>query len=387
MRRPSLLFVSLMNGAPWGGSEELWYRCALRAAAQGHEVGCAVYAWDERRARLEALRQAGARVLELPNHGHLKRHLLDTALFELWTPQRRRAVLSSFPFERYDAAVVNQGGWQDVARAEWRHVPRRLPPYALLFHNYDQELRITPRRGARLSAWIAGASANLFAADPIRAGLEAKLGLTVPNPSVLLNPVGFEPPERPLAPAAGPPWRFAMLAALDVARKGQDALVQALARPEWKERPFVLSLHGAGQDEGRLRELVQASGLEGKVRLEGHATDVLAALRRAHVVLQLTRIDAMPISVVEAMAAGRPVAATSVGDLPAWVRPGENGWLCPAATPGAIAATLEEVWASRHAWAAMGERAHRTFRERCPVPAEERLLELLRAVVRRPPAA
>jgi glycosyltransferase involved in cell wall biosynthesis len=94
----------------------------------------------------------------------------------------------------------------------------------------------------------------------------------------------------------------------------------------------------------------------------------------------MTRVDAMPIAVVEAMAMGRPVAVSRLGDMPAWIRPGENGWVAPAATPDAIAATLEEVWASRPEWASLGERAHRVFRARAPIPAERRLLADLLAL-------
>lgn len=375
MRRPSILFVSLMNGASWGGSEELWYRTAVRAARDGHEVGCVVYAWDERRSRLDTLRAAGVRVFELPNDGHAKRSLVEKLRFEGWTRLRRRAALASVPFEAYDCAVLSQGGWQDLAASEWAAVRCRLRRYAILFHNYDGAMSISGRRLDRLVAWMAGASANLFAADAIRETLERRLGRAVPNPSVLHNPVAFVPPERPIPLPPGPPWRFAVLAALDVQRKAQDVLVRVLAGPDWKDREVELSLYGAGRDERLLLRLIAQHGLSGRARLEGHTSDVLGAIAGAHVILQLTRIDAMPISVVEAMAVGRPVAVTRVGDMPAWVRPGENGWIADDASPEAIAATLEQVWASRAQWGAMGARSHGLFRQRYAVPSERRLLD------------
>lgn len=373
----SILFVSLMNGAPWGGSEELWYRTALRAARDRHEIGCVVYGWEERRPRLDALRAAGARVFELPNAGRAKRTLADTLRFEAVTKLLRRAALASVPFESYDCAVLSQGGWQDLAASEWGAVRRRLRRYAILFHNYDGAMSITGRRLHRLCAWMSGAAANLFAAEAIRETLERKIGRAVPNPAVLQNPVAFVPPERPIPLPPGPPWRFAVLAALDVRRKAQDALLEVLGRPEWRDRSVELSLYGKGADEQLLASLIRDRGLSGRVRLEGQTADVLGAIAGAHVVLQLTRIDAMPISVVEAMAVGRPVAVTQVGDMPAWVRPGQNGWIAPDATPEAIAATLEQVWASRADWPAMGERSHRLFQERHAVPSERQLLDTL----------
>lgn len=377
MPRPSILFASLMNGAPWGGSEELWFRTALRAAAGGHEVGCAVYGWPERRPRLEALRAAGVRVVELPNEGRAKRNLAEKVRFELSTRPRRRQALAALPFERYERAVLSQGGWQDLAAAEWAAVRPRLRRYAILFHNFDGAMSIAGRRWARLAAWMGGAAANLFAADDIRKSLEQRLGHAVPNAGALVNPISFEPPERPVPLPPGPPWRFAVLAALDVRRKAQDALVEALAGSAWRDRPVEVSLFGAGPDRELLAARLRELGLEGRVRIEGHVDDVRGVLERAHVLLQLTRIDAMPIAVLEGLALGRPVAVTRVGDMPAWIRAGENGWIAPDASPAAVAAALEEVWASRASWNAMGERAHRVFRERCPAPAERRLLDAI----------
>lgn len=374
MRKRSFLFASLMNGTAWGGSEELWYRTALELAREGHEVGCAMYAWRDRNPRFDALRAAGARVHELPNAGHRKRNLLETAVFELSTRLRRRAALAALPFERYDCTILNQGGWQDLAQAEWTAVRRRLGRYVILSHNYEDELRISPRRAKRLTAWVEGASSNLFAAEIIRLKIEERFGLSLSNGGVLLNPIAFPAPERPTPLPPGPPWRFAVLAALDVRRKAQDALLEALSGPRWRERDFELSLYGSGPDEALLAAAIRDRGLAGKVRLCGHVSDVQGALRGSHVVLHMTRVDAMPIAVVEAMAMGRPVAVSRLGDMPAWIRPGENGWVAPAATPGAVAETLEEVWASRGQWAALGERAHRVFRARSPIPAERRLL-------------
>ena len=56
---PSVFFISLMAGSPWGGSEELWYRTALLATQKGWKVGCAVYHWKEKESKMDLLQQAG----------------------------------------------------------------------------------------------------------------------------------------------------------------------------------------------------------------------------------------------------------------------------------------------------------------------------------------
>jgi glycosyltransferase involved in cell wall biosynthesis len=52
--------------------------------------------------------------------------------------------------------------------------------------------------------------------------------------------------------------------------------------------------------------------------------------------------EGLPMVVMEAMAAGRPVIATAVAGLPELVRP-ETGWLVPAGDAGALAEAMEAL--------------------------------------------
>jgi glycosyltransferase involved in cell wall biosynthesis len=90
-------------------------------------------------------------------------------------------------------------------------------------------------------------------------------------------------------------------------------------------------------------------------------------------------MDAMPIAVVEALAVGRPVAVTRIGDMPTWVEDGVSGFICERATEERVAGTLEEAWRRRAEWARMGVAAHRTFQARFPPSVEQRFLEQLGA--------
>ena len=224
--------------------------------------------------------------------------------------------------------------------------------------------------------------ANLFASGRIQAVLEDRLGCAIENAAVLTNPITFAPREAAESPPAGPPYRFVMLGALKVAWKAQDNVIRALARPEWLARDWVLELYGEGPDEPMLRALVAATGLEARVRLRGHTPDPAAALRGAHLVLQTSRVDAMPLTVMEALAVGRPVVVSRVGEMPAWVHQGENGWVCEDASVERIADALEAAWQRRADWPLMGARSHRLFVDRYPHPPEEAFLAQITA----PPA-
>ena len=372
----SFFFLSLMNGAPWGGSEELWYRTALHAAGKGHRVGCAFYEWEEKKEKITALEKGGCRVYLLPNKGRRKKNLWQKLHYKISRRQVKRKV-ATLPFHDYDLTVINQGGLE-ILTTTWRTAFRRIPAYALLFHNYNEDDLFKPAKARLLRQWIEKASLNLFAARRIQAMLEEKLGITVTHPALLLNPITIEPPAvAPVYPPMEEPYRFVMLAELDVTRKAQDNLVEALSQNPWTERRWQLHLYGTGNDKEMLQKQIERLGLRDKILLKGHTSQVKEVLQAAHLVLQLTHRDAMPLAVVEAMAMARPVVVSAVGDMPYWVEEGRNGWVAKDASVAEIRAVLEKAWRQRESWPEAARQSFSLFREKFPASAEDRLLQQL----------
>ena len=91
------------------------------------------------------------------------------------------------------------------------------------------------------------------------------------------------------------------------------------------------------------------------------------AMRQSHLVLQVTHIDAMPITVMDSLAMARPVVVSNVGDMPSWIKTNVNGWVVSQVTPAAINQTLEQAWEQRHNWAAMGKESFSIFQRNFPV--------------------
>ena len=120
--------------------------------------------------------------------------------------------------------------------------------------------------------------------------------------------------------------------------KGQMTLVKAAeivlrTRPEAR---FIFVGKGTGnrQRENKLRQAIYDAGLENKIIMLGYRWDTPEILVAANmVVIASLCTEASPIVLREALASGRPVIATKVGDIPEVIQHGENGLLVE---PGAV---------------------------------------------------
>jgi len=129
--------------------------------------------------------------------------------------------------------------------------------------------------------------------------------------------------------------------------KGQDLFIESLARI--KHQGFIGLLIGDTEENPsftkKLNELIRQHGLENKVRLVGHCSDMPAALMLADVVVSAssTQPEAFGKVAIEAMAMGKPVIATAHGGSLETVLPGLTGWLVPPLNSQAMADALTDA--------------------------------------------
>src|SRR3546814_16840210 len=77
----------------------------------------------------------------------------------------------------------------------------------------------------------------------------------------------------------------------------------------------VLVVAGDGVEGAELRRLAAQLGIAERTRFLGHVEDVPAVLRALDIFALSSDTEQMPNSLLQAMAAARPVAAVDVGDL------------------------------------------------------------------------
>jgi glycosyltransferase involved in cell wall biosynthesis len=368
----SVFFLSLMNGAAWGGSEETWFRMALWMCKNNYRVGIGCYDWEEKRDRINTLREAGCSIYLLPNKkGLFKKRAI-------------KKVLDTIPFSDYGLIVINQGGWEEILHAPFKNLYKKLPHFIITSHNYNEQAVLSFFNQRLLRSWMENARMNFGATQKIFEVLEKKFNIIIDHKATLVNPITFQPGTAPASyPAINlEPCIWVMLAELDTARKAQDILIRALSSSKWKARNWQLHLYGKGKDKLMLEKLVSASGLDSKVFLKGFTTNIKQTLEQCHLVLQCTLIDAMPLSVVEAMAMGRPCVVSNVGDMPAWIEDGISGFICNDITEAGIDQALENCWQQKDNWEVLGKNAFDHFIKKYPQPYEEKIAEILNNYIR-----
>lgn len=121
---------------------------------------------------------------------------------------------------------------------------------------------------------------------------------------------------------------------------------------------------GDGPDRAIIEHEIDRLGLAGVVDLVGEVDDVQRRLAQADVFVLSSRSEGLPISVLEAMAAGLPVVATDVGGLGEMVEEGGSGFLVPPGDPPALAARLSAFIDDSELRASFGSRGRTLATER-----------------------
>ena len=132
--------------------------------------------------------------------------------------------------------------------------------------------------------------------------------------------------------------------------KNLPRLVRAFAGlpPEWQ-----LVILGEGPERDRIKDEALRQGIADRVHLPGFA-DPARAVGLFDIFALSSDSEQFPISVVEAMAAGLPVASPDVGDVKAMVSAPNRDLICAAGDDAALAAVLERLAADTALRTAIG---------------------------------
>jgi glycosyltransferase involved in cell wall biosynthesis len=335
--------LQIVSSSRISGAEKHVVILSERLIERGHSVTavCPPGGWLPAQ-----LREIGASVAEKPMHG-------------VQFPPTARYLLNLIRTEGYDLihAHLTCAAYLSVVVGRIAHLPvvasvhvrSRDPVYRCLFRQRGNHL-IT------VSEWVR----NAFLAQ----GVPAEQVHTIYNGTEF---IGAETPalsryhrelpvraELSLPPDAELIGIFARVGEF----KGHHILVQSVRRiVDARPRAYVVC---AGAMEPRMQkalwEIAAADGVAERLRFTGVRDDVHRLMSEMDVLTLPSRYEACSMSIIEAMALGKPVIATRAGGNPELILDGETGLLIER-TPEALASAIVSVLADQECKHRMGEAA------------------------------
>lgn len=186
-----------------------------------------------------------------------------------------------------------------------------------------------------------------------RAGVSALLGAGVDHARIEVIPSGIplgrETCARPAAPellasfgvGAGAPL-VVMVGAL-TAVKDPLTYVRAVAAARRALPELRALLVGEGQLRGAVESEVRALGLDDAFRLTGFRDDHDSFIAAGDVACLSSTLEGTPGALMDALALGRPIAATAVGGIPEMVHHGVSGLLTPPGDADALGGSIARI--------------------------------------------
>jgi glycosyltransferase involved in cell wall biosynthesis len=156
-----------------------------------------------------------------------------------------------------------------------------------------------------------------------------------PSPdSVIVLENGVDLSRFPTAEFTDHPARFGLAQRVGVVAnlrpvKGLDVFVQAAALVARLRPNVAFEVAGDGDQRAELEQLASRLGIADQLVLRGGIRDIPAFLSTLDLAVLSSRAEGMSNSVLEYMAAGRPIVATAVGATPEVIHEGVHGLLVP----------------------------------------------------------
>lgn len=314
---------------------------------------------------------------------------LGTLLRLVWAARRRPrtvpGILAVFPAAVWLAARLRSEGVSHVhahfasyasvaahvASTLSRHLGDPIP-YSVTVHGSDLFLS-RGELGGRLAGAAFVRSISRYNARFLERRLEEG-GVRVDRARLPVIHCGVDPtayrrrPRPPLA-AGDRPASLLCVASL-MPHKGLTHLVDAVARLRRSGLDVRCDVVGTGPMRPQLLRRIREAGLEGRVRLLGARTEaqVAEALAASDLFLLPSQVapdgrrEGIPVSLMEAMAAGLPVVATRLTGIPELVVDGETGRLVEPGDAEGLATAVSELLANPDRASRLGAAAQEKIR-------------------------
>ncbi len=306
--------------------------------------------------------------------------------FPVWTVWLRRFIRQWQP-DILHAHRVNSAGW--LAAASGFH-PYVVTPWGSDVYQQPQRSRI-----ARLLAWYTLRRADLITAISQAIGEQViQLGARADSLSHVQFGVELDI-FFPNVPASQESidlrrhWSLPANARLVLSARAVhpiynlDVILQTipLVRQSFPEAIFIfLDYNTSPEYKMQLDAMIMELGLEAFIRWLPRTSsriEMAELYRLSEVVVSVPTTDGTPVSVMEAMACGKPVVSTDLPSLREFIVSGENGWLVPVHQVSPLAEAINQLLAQPDQAAEFGRKAHQVVAEKANLEVEMQRMEAM----------
>jgi glycosyltransferase involved in cell wall biosynthesis len=319
-----------------GGLERQLYYLVKSLDRDRYRPAVAVWNYNARDVHMLAIQALGIPVYAMPNVSSRTRKL---QAFRRLVRQLAPEVVHSYSFHTNVAAAWAVRGTQAVAvgsiRSDFRwaiestgplsgRLSARWPAYHISNSSLAAESALTthsffaPRRCAVVTN---GLDLERFRKSPPR----------MKRPVEIVG-VGYLLPVKR--------WDRLLRAARELKARGADCRIRIV---------------GGGPLRDMLERQAHELGVRDRLQLQEHTDDVPGLLAESSFLVLTSETEGCPNAIMEAMACGRAVVATDVGDVPKLVQDGRTGFLVRSGDDAMLADRMEELIRDAHLCARMGE--------------------------------
>ncbi len=341
--------LHVINGEHYAGAERVQDLLALQLPEFGYAVGFACTRLDKfaaaRAAQQAPLYAATMRhKFDLRPAWHLARVIRDEGYELVHSHTARSALIGSLAAKLAGVPLVHHLH-SPAARDTTRYWNNRINA-------------LVERLALRRAAALVSVSQSL-------ANYAQTAGFPTEHLQVVTNGV---PAVGPLVErqVPGPLWTLGTVA-LFRPRKGLEVLLDAMARLVTAGCDMQLRAVGTFETEAYRREImarVERLQLASRIEWRGFRRDVTPELQAMDLfVLPSLFGEGMPMVILEAMAAGVPVAATRVEGVPEIIRDQIDGVLADANDAASLSAAIRHVIDGGCSWSRLRETAHQRHAE------------------------
>lgn len=153
------------------------------------------------------------------------------------------------------------------------------------------------------------------------------------------------PEPTPPSPTPPTPARIGVIARLSP-EKNISLLISALAELKGSNPYVRLVIVGTGELESDLKHQAEFLGVSRSVRFIPSFNKLNDVMDKIDIFALCSDIEGMPLTLIEAMAYGKPIVATNVGSIPEMVISGINGFVVPKGDIKEIVISLRKIMES-----------------------------------------